>query len=97
VGLISPDLLFIRVLIVSLNFISALLRQSNSNWKAFYVLTEKPVFSKMLRAILNSYNDPRLSYLPVDGRLLTKVTPVHEKCVRFIQDLHIPHPPTFLK
>ncbi len=38
------------------------------------MLTEKPVFSKMLRAILNSYNDPRLSYLPVDGRLLTKVT-----------------------
>ena len=52
---------------------TALLRQSNANWKAFYVLTEKPVFSKMLRAILNSYNDPRLSYLPVDGRLLTKV------------------------
>jgi len=48
-------------------------RQTNSNWKAFYVLTEKPVFSKMLRAILNSYNDARLSYLPVDGRLLTKV------------------------
>lgn len=52
----------------------ALVRQTNSNWKAFYVLTEKPVFSKMLRAILNSYNDGRLNYLPVDGRLLTKVS-----------------------
>lgn len=57
-------------------FSAALGRQTNPNWKAFYVLTEKPVFSKILRAILNSYNDPRLHYLPVDGRLLGKVTTV---------------------
>jgi hypothetical protein len=46
--------------------ITALLRQSNPHWKAFYYLTERSAFSKRLRTLLAGYQDARLELVGTD-------------------------------
>ena len=43
---------------------TALLRQSNPNWKAFFILGSRaPQFANRMRAVLDKYGDARLSVL----------------------------------
>jgi hypothetical protein len=52
---------------------TALLRQSDANWEAYFIVTDDQPFDEELQAILNTYSDVRLKYLPLDMRFRPKV------------------------
>lgn len=45
---------------------TALLRQTNKNWQAYFFVTDQVPFENRLRRILSSYGDRRLVYVPID-------------------------------
>jgi hypothetical protein len=52
---------------------TALLRQSDANWEAYFIVTDDQPFDEELQAILDTYSDVRLRYLPLDMRFRPKV------------------------
>ena len=40
--------------------------QSNSNWQAYFIITDPSPFERRLQELLESFNDPRLMYFDVD-------------------------------
>jgi hypothetical protein len=63
--------------VFSLSFVSvistALQRQTDPNWEAFFFLTDDQLFEEKLTNKLASYNDSRLSYVPVPAAHRPKV------------------------
>jgi hypothetical protein len=55
---------------------TALLRQSDANWEAYFIVTDDQPFDEELQAILDTYSDVRLRYLPLDMRFRPKVCAV---------------------
>lgn len=39
--------------------------QTNSNWLAYFIITDPSPFEKRLAQLLDSFNDPRLMYFDV--------------------------------
>ena len=61
-------------------YLLALLSQTDPSWKAYFFLVEKPTFAKRLRALLHSYDDPRLEYVSVASSFRSKVRKYHCCC-----------------
>lgn len=57
----------------SYQFLSALLRQSNPNWDAYFFVTDDHLFDNELKVILSKYGDIRLNYLEIDMKFRPKV------------------------
>lgn len=53
--------------------LSALLRQSNPNWAAYFFVTDDQPFDVELKSILAERNDPRLNFLNLDAKFRPKV------------------------
>jgi hypothetical protein len=51
----------------------ALQRQTDANWEALFFLTDDQLFEEKLKNKLASYNDSRLSYVPVPASHRPKV------------------------
>jgi hypothetical protein len=52
----------------------ALLRQSNPNWEAYFIVTDDQPFDEELQETLRSFGDYRLNYLPIDMQYRPKVS-----------------------
>lgn len=52
---------------------TALLRQGNINWEAYFFVTDEQPFDDELRVMLQEYKDLRLRYLPIDMKFRGKV------------------------
>lgn len=63
---------------LSFHFHSALLRQSNKNWRAYFFVTDQVPFENRLRRILSSYADRRLVYVTLgyEFRPAVRIYPV---------------------
>ena len=51
----------------------ALLRQNNSAWEAYFIVTDDQPFDAELRATLSAYGDARLHFLDIDMKYRQKV------------------------
>jgi hypothetical protein len=60
----------------------ALLRQSNPNWEAYFIVTDDQPFDEELQETLRSFGDYRLNYLPIDMQYRPKVS----HCRSFLLD-----------
>lgn len=59
--------------IFPLSFCSALLRQTNPNWEAYFFVTDNQPFDEELAKILSNFGDARLMYLPIEMKYRPKV------------------------
>ncbi len=64
--------------------LTALLRQSNSAWEAYFIVTDDQPFDAELRATLSAYGDARLHFLDLDMKYRPKVNRLF---LTFIVDL----------
>lgn len=57
----------------NVDLLSALLRQSNPNWDAYFFVTDDHLFDDELKVILSKYGDIRLKYLEIAMKFRPKV------------------------
>lgn len=55
---------------------TALLRQSDPNWEAYFVISDEQPFEKELQNILRRHGDARLTFLNIDKKYRPKVSQI---------------------
>lgn len=55
---------------------TALLRQTDDHWDAYFLITDNKPFSSRLKEILSSYNDSRLIFLHINRKYRKAVSRV---------------------
>lgn len=77
IAAVKLSLQTVNLFLLILFFFSALLRQTNPLWVAYFFVTDINPFDERLLEILSKYQDPRLVYTPIPQKYKIKV-----KCPR---------------